>query len=805
MNADEKAVPNMGVDAFHFGTKAETLIRLSSRLQGASIPKLLYFTVEQWSQERGDLLQRIRERFGESLLAVRSSTLMEDGATSSHAGAFLSVLKVRCIELELAATIDKVVASMTGHPRDQVLVQSMSEQITLSGVIMTYDMVHGAPYYCIEYEDESGRTDMVTSGAGIYKGLFVYRHTELADIRSSRVAAFLRLARELEALCDCAALDIEFGMDHEGRLTLFQVRRIALAQSWHPSTEIRVKRQLQFVENFVQDRSLRSDGVLGARTVLAVMSDWNPAEIIGTTPRPLSASLYRELITGDIWRKARAQMGYREVPDKDLMVLVGAHPYIDVRLSFNSFIPAELPDAVGERLVNAWLDRLEASPELHDKVEFEIVPTCIDFCFEEDFHARYPELLSKQEFVDYRDALRRLTRACLAPGEHNSLDLALARSLRLHRDPAGLDNSNAHAWLSRANFLMSNCQEYGALPFAIAARHAFIAESLLRSAVRKGVLSDTRLAQLRRSIRTVTGEMVDAYGQACRGEMSRQAFLAEFGHLRPGTYEITSLRYDERDDLFDAESAKSARIQSPTFILDAPERQGLELLLKQSGIDVLDADALIAYVRRAIAAREHVKYLFTRVLSDALSALVHWGRLQGLSRDDLSFIPWPRLADCLYEPTHDHVDQQLLELAESGRRKMVAAQAFRFSHTLFDVSNLQIATQSRSVPNFVGSGKASGKIVEIKANTSANIYIKDCIVCIESADPGFDWIFTKAPCALITKFGGANSHMAIRCAELGLPAAIGCGNQLYDRIVSAGQVELDCAQRILTVFGGGES
>jgi len=803
MNADPRPPLEQVLDPFHFGTKAETLIRLKPRLRGASIPELSYFTVEQWSQDRVGILRRVQEQFGESLLAVRSSTLIEDGATSSHAGAFLSVLKVRSTEVELATTIDKVVASMTGHPRDQVLVQVMSEQSTLSGVIMTYDMVHGAPYYCIEYEDESGRTDMVTSGAGIHKGLFVYRHAELANIRSPRIAAFLRLAREIEALCDCAALDIEFGMDDEGGLTLFQVRRIALAQSWHPSTEIRVKRQLQFVENFIQDRSRRCDGVLGARTVLAVMSDWNPAEIIGTTPRPLSASLYRELITGDMWRKARAQMGYREVPEKDLMVLVGAHPYVDVRLSFNSFLPADLPDAIGERLVNAWLDRLEAYPELHDKVEFDIVPTCIDFCFEEDFLARYPGLLSEQEFLTYRDALRGLTRACLAPGASNSLDLALARAGKLHREAVALAPGGANAWLSRASFLTTHCKEYGALPFAVAARHAFIAESLLRSAARQGVLSDIRLTQLRRSIRTITGEMVDAYGQACRGELSREAFLAEFGHLRPGTYEITSLRYDERDDLFDAEAAKTIRIQPPAFALEPAEREGLERLLRQSGIDVLDADALMAYVTRAIAAREHVKYLFTRVLSDALSALVHWGRLHGLSRDDLSFIAWPRLADCLYEPPHEHVDQHLLELAESGRRKIVAAQAFRFSHTIFDVANLHIATQSRSVPNFVGSGKASGKIVEIKANTSANIYIKDCIVCIESADPGFDWIFTKAPCALVTKFGGANSHMAIRCAELGIPAAIGCGNQLYDRIVLAGQVELDCAQRILNVFGGG--
>jgi len=36
--------------------------------------------------------------------------------------------------------------------------------------------------------------------------------------------------------------------------------------------------------------------------------------------------------------------------------------------------------------------------------------------------------------------------------------------------------------------------------------------------------------------------------------------------------------------------------------------------------------------------------------------------------------------------------------------------------------------------------------------------------------------------------------MAIRCAEFGLPAAIGCGDVLYRQLVSASGVYLDCAQ-----------
>ena len=47
-----------------------------------------------------------------------------------------------------------------------------------------------------------------------------------------------------------------------------------------------------------------------------------------------------------------------------------------------------------------------------------------------------------------------------------------------------------------------------------------------------------------------------------------------------------------------------------------------------------------------------------------------------------------------------------------------------------------------------------------------------------------------------TKYGGANSHMAIRCAELDLPAAIGSGEQLFDSLLHASEVLLDCGAEL---------
>jgi hypothetical protein len=793
--ADAVSLPKLG-------TKAETLESLRPLLTQGVIPELMYFTVAQWAKEETALLKKIAKHFGEQQVAVRSSALAEDSAQESHAGAFRSYLAIPAHEPDaLREAVGGVVTSMTGNPRDQILVQSMLADVAVSGVIMTYDMTHGAPYYVINYDDESGRTDLVTGGNGLNKGLYVYRNAEPGLIRSPRIRRFLKLARELESLSRHPALDIEFAMNHAGDLFLLQVRRIALSRTWHPNTERRVARQLVFVDQFVQDRSKPRPGLLGSSTILAVMPDWNPAEMIGTTPRPLAASLYRELITQGVWREARAVLGYRRMPAEELMVMINNHPYIDVRNSFNSFLPEGIADEDGEALVDAWIARLAAQPELHDRIEFDIVPTCLDFCFDQDFKARYKGLLPPRRLATYKCLLGGITRSCVA--RDGTLTAALDLSRQLAQSLATAPRAESgYGWLVQAARLIDRCKQQGTLPFAIVARHAFIAEALLRSAVRRGALTEERLAAFRRTLQTVTSTMVAEYADIANGRGNRHQFLTKYGHLRPGTYEITSRRYDERDDLFLDLPPELPPAAAERFTLTMAERRAIDKLIGEAELTARNADDLFAYARLAITGREEVKFIFSRALSDALSSIVRWGAAQGLSRDDLSFIDWPSIEKCLAFAELDDADRRLFDMAQEGRRSIDASHAFRLGHIICGTRDVYVATINRSVPNFIGTGHASGPVAELVPATSATVGIDGHIVCIENADPGFDWIFTKRPIALITKFGGTNSHMAIRCAEFGLPAAIGCGEQIYNRIAAAGTVELSCAEKILRPIHG---
>ena len=94
--------------------------------------------------------------------------------------------------------------------------------------------------------------------------------------------------------------------------------------------------------------------------------------------------------------------------------------------------------------------------------------------------------------------------------------------------------------------------------------------------------------------------------------------------------------------------------------------------------------------------------------------------------------------------------------------------------------------------------KISEDIVILSRNKKTSL--KNKIVVIENADPGYDYIFSHKIKGLITKFGGINSHMSIRCNELNLPAAIGIGEKKYREVIVSKKILLDCENNMLNVI-----
>lgn len=800
--AGDWAELNAPQDLAHFvlGTKAQTLQRLQGMVTRSRIEDQVSFTVTQWHEDARSVLLRIHQKFINCALVIRSSALSEDGFAHSNAGAYTSILNVDGSSDEaLCSAIEKVIDSYPDRDGcNQVLVQPMLASVLASGVVFTRTLESGAPYYVVNYDDETGSTESITSGSSRHHKTLVIRRDALESSPNlpENLRDLLPALREIESLLGYDSLDIEFALSKDG-LHILQVRPIAVDHSDARISDEEIFGLLAQAQQRFVCLQAETPFCLGGSTIFGVMPDWNPAEIIGTKPSLLAMSLYRYLIMDEVWATQRAEYGYRDVRPHPLLVAFAGHPYVDVRASFNSFIPASLDDALARRLVDFYIHWLIKNPHLHDKVEFDVVPTC----FALDF-SRWSVRLQKEgnfsgaDISKLREALKLIT--VNAIGRTNS-DFRSIESLQLRFDSVRTSQLSP---IDKAWGLLDDCRRFGTLPFAHLARSGFVAMTLLKSAVATGVLNQAEMDDFLASIRTVSHTLTQDSVSTASGKMDWEAFVAKYGHLRPGTYEITSPCYAADPErylrpLVEQQSGLSTHVSSGELWQSARAR--FCTALAEEGMN-FQVDELEAFLRTAIEGREYAKFIFSRNLSLALEQIVFWGQEIGLSRTELANVS---LCDILGFRTGtvtvtdpaSWLRQRVYESTESSRR----VSAIELPPLIISTEDFSVFTYPSSQANFIGSGMVSARCVDLTQN-QGDVDVAGMIALIPQADPGYDWLFGRGIAGLITMYGGANSHMAIRAAEFGLPAAIGIGEVAYREFVGASILELDPNNRLIRII-----
>jgi glutamine kinase len=769
-----------------FKTKAESLEALAPLLCNGRVLPQIRFTVADWrSRSAGVLADIAAAPWGSRKVIVRSSARCEDAAASSQAGKYDSVLGVAGSQAVVEA-IEKVIESFGSEGSDdQIFVQPMLDHVAMAGVAFSRSQT-GGPYFVINYDDRSGRTDRVTAGVGEDLRTFLCLKSR-PDAAPPSLAPVIALVTELEMLLGCDAIDVEFAVSDDGQLYLLQARPLAVERHGL-AADLKVESAVADVAHKVELLSRRHPYLHGGRAVFGVMPDWNPAEIIGVRPSPLSLSLYRELITDAIWAYQRDNYGYQNLRSFPLLVSFHGLPYIDVRVSFNSFIPRDVSGDLAGRLANYYIDRLLTEPHLHDKVEFEIIFSCYTLDLPQRINRLADHGFSKEDIAELSGALRRLTNriihgeTALWRRDRDKIDVLAGRFPTIHN--AGIDK------ISRIYWLIEDCKRYGTLPFAGLARAGFIAVQLLQSFVAVGVFSAEEAAVFMASVDTVASRIGQDFAQ-----LSKPEFLARYGHLRPGTYDILSPRYDEAPDLyFDWSATQPSVSVPPRVVMSIEQLRQIERLLKTHELDI-DVLSLIEFIRAGIEGREYAKFVFTRSLSDALSLIKQLGADHGLSAEDCAFLNYDVIRT-LYSQSGS-VREVLLENLARGRESYALTRNIVLPPLIASPNEAFAFHLPPSQPNFITRKSVTATVASVQDPPET---FAGRILFVPSADPGFDWIFTRGIAGFVTQFGGANSHMAIRAGELGMPAVIGAGEALFERWKTARKLCLDCTnQRVLII------
>jgi len=775
-------------------TKAQNLDILKKlRLKKSKIPKFFKCTVEEWISNKNEITKNLREKLNKKII-IRSSYILEDSEKYSMAGEFEGFSRVKNIKKDIFASVASLIrqykkkSNIRHHFfKSEIIFQNMILNTQLSGVLTNFCIKDGSFYYVINYDDISGSTDSVTSGSKTGGRVINIFRDDVSGVRSKKLKKVIESTQEIERRIGIRPIDLEFAIDKNGILNIFQIRPLTTSKNWKKISSAELKKNLKINQKLFFKIN-RANNRYGNLPVFGLMPDWNPAEMIGYQPNNLSYSIYKEIITDNAWSFARQEMGYKKVL-KPLMYKFTGKPYIDTRLSFYSLIPRDIPNKVSKKIVNYWSKILISKPYLHDKIEFEIADGSYDAFSKNKIKNDY-KFLNKFEREKYYQSLKKLTEFQIKNFElefkKNNEKLTELEKSRIILVDSFLNKKENFECLMFS--FLTKIKTNGIIPFAKYARNAFIAKKILNSLKNKNYINLSKMSRILNSLNTITSQYLSLSKTKNKNRESKLIFENLFYHLRPGTYDITVKRA--------IPDIKVRKINNLEFILSyknfsktllsTKEIETIDNFLKKDNFKI-NALKLYNYIVLSLKLRENSKFIFTRALSDYLQIIEEEARKRAISLEKISNLDVKDVLKNFYD-SNKKINYNMF------KNKRYLNSICKLPYLITNRSDFFVASILISKPNFITDNKVVSKIFNLKKGQNTN-QIKDKIVLIENADPGFDWIFNYKIKGLITKYGGVNSHMSIRCHELNIPAAIGVGEESFDKLISGDKMILNCKEK----------
>lgn len=780
-----------------FINKAKNLEYLSKiKITNIEIPEFIYFNVFDWKKNKRKLINKIKKKL-KNRICIRSSYFNEDSSRASMAGKFESFINIENNSKNIVNCIENLIFQYSlfkkkkiNLEKNYILVQNFVRNSICSGVVTNYTISEGAPYFTINYNDITKSTLSVTSGdKNSFRVLYVCKNS-IKNIRSKKFKKIVEAVKLIEEEYNFQPLDIEFALSRELKVFILQIRPITTSFKWKKIDKNKFNNLLGKLEKKYKQTIIRNNKY-GKKALFGLMPDWNPAEIIGFQPNLFSYSLYKYLVTDSIWAKARNKMGYKKLNNPKLMYSFSGKPYIDLRMSFNSLIPNNLNNKIQKKITNFWIDELIKKPFFHDKIEFEITDNCYYFGLNKKIDKVY-YFLNKNEKNFFFISLKKLTNNILQNFEREfeqmNNDILELESFRVKMINHYLKVD--HKEIYYAKKLLNKCKNFGLMPFSMQARNAFISKKILNSLIDSKILSKKSYYKILGNLHTVSQDYISDKQKLKSKKINLINFNKKYYHLRPNSYDILNKRYINKIQINQLSenqlnSLLNFKIQNQKNFIIKKEFYKLERILKKEKINI-NAEKLLNFFISSMKLRENYKFIFSRTLSDSIELL----RKHSIKNHYYNKVFNININNILKIKSKKDVNK-LNKIYEKNILNREYFSYVKLPYLIVSNNDFFVSSLLQSKPNFITNKSITGELFFLE-NGIKNKNLKNKIVVIENADPGFDWIFSHKIKGLITKFGGVNSHMSIRCEELNLPAIIGFGEDNYMKILKTKILDINC-------------
>ncbi len=727
------------------GSKSKSIHNLRG-IKTAEIPKFQVLN----KSELKDFEKILQEL--ENKVIVRSDSEFEDSFKESNAGKFLSIGPVnRKNKLEIKEAIEAVLNSYPVLSDDsRVLIQDYVGEIKTSGVITTRILQNGAPYICISISEGSNSDEVTSGSSNKLKNIYIHKDIEKLTGKYKKYQKILNLVKELIEYISYDLLDIEFAIDEKDQIYLLQVRPLVVKTKLEDN-----KGELLKNIRYYQQLQNKSDSIFGSRTVLSNMSDWNPAEMLGESPNFLSLSIYKTFITNDSWYVQRKEFGYKGVVKDRLMFNFGNKCYIDVRASLNSFLTKSLNEDECEKIIDYQIDKLIENPELHDKIEFEIAETAYIFGLEQKINNRYKDILSKKTISNWISDLKIL--------ENNYLKILNKNNKKITYFYNQLNPSMDFFDKKVINGIKKNM----AVPFSHHARLAFIYFSHLNNFVKNEVISESEKQNLLNNLNTISSQFSKSLYDLKNKKMSYKKFISIYGHVRPNNYDLYSKNIrDEGKEFIDFLTENLQKKENHNIDTeDTLKKIDKYLYLQRYNFSSSEWHNLF---EGSIISRENSKFMYSKAIDLTLNQIKQNHNLDENKIKNLNFEIFSKTGKIFYESENSY---------------------FELPDIITNSNDFLFFENLNTKPNFIGQSIVKGELSPI--SEKKNQRYKDKIILLPNADPGWDWILNLPIKGMVTKYGGPNSHMAIRASEKNITSVFGVGDDLFKELQNSNILEID--------------
>ena len=205
----------------------------------------------------------------------------------------------------------------------------------------------------------------------------------------------------------------------------------------------------------------------------------------------------------------------------------------------------------------------------------------------------------------------------------------------------------------------------------------------------------------------------------------------------------------------------------------------------------LSSKIFLKNAKKTIEAREYSKNEFTKFIDFIFDNINQLAREMGIDERRMKFVNIETLLSQYENLSISKLKKILLHEIKINSKDYDILSQTKLPDIIKSDKDIYYYELKRNIPSFITKLITTGQIIHLKKNMNYNL-LKNNIVAIENADPGYDFIFSYNIKGLITKYGGSNSHMAIRCQENNIPAIIGSGEIDFENIIQKKTIQIDC-------------